>query len=321
MSDLYSVLGIPRSASSDDIKRAYRDLAKKHHPDKGGDTNKFVEIQNAYEVLSDDNKKRHYDQTGSAEPNPFGGFSFNPFDFINGQPPRQRKLEDTIHNIDISMNEAYTGITKNLNIHNISRCDCVTQCSRCQGSGIIKIIQSFGPIRMVAGQQSCDICERRGYLFQTTCTKCNKGQIENTINIKLTIPPGARSNEQVRLENKGRQPFQSEILPGDLVFVVNVKEHPIFKRRDDDLIYSSELSLCEMICGTDIKIPHFRHDVIVNTTNFGVLRENKEYVIGGLGFPKSDGTCGNLILIFSFSELGPISQEDKEQLEKILEKY
>jgi hypothetical protein len=75
-----------------------------------------------------------------------------------------------------------------------------------------------------------------------------------------------------------------------------------------------------MICGTDVKIPHFRHDVIVNT-NFGVLRENKEYVIGGLGFPKSDGTCGNLILIFSFSELGPISQEDKEQLEKILEKY
>ena len=134
---LYEKLGVSKEASKDDIKKAFRKLSLEHHPDKGGDEEKFKEISNAYDVLSDDDKRKNYDMTGSETQQQFNPFqqAFNPFEFMFNQRTRRqeamRKLDDTVYNIEIPLEEVFFGKTRKMMVTTNIKCSCCSICSKC----------------------------------------------------------------------------------------------------------------------------------------------------------------------------------------------
>jgi DnaJ-class molecular chaperone len=319
---LYEKLGISKDASKDDIKKAFRKLAVTHHPDKGGNEEKFKEISHAYEVLTDDEKKRHYDLTGSEEPhqqfNPFqqGGFSFQggfPFEFMfRGQQPRReepvKKLEDTIHTIDISLKDVFFGKTKIMVVTTLTKCDCNSCCGKCNGNGRIRIVKQFGPM-IQSMETQCDMCVGKGYIIKG-CDKCSStGQIKTKEQYSVVIPIGAIDGHEKRIVGKGQQPFKQTEIAGDLVFKIKVLNDAVFKRRGNELIYESKISFIDSICGCDIIIPHFEAELTINTSIFGIIKEGKEYVIKSKGINEA-----NLILIFKVDEYTSLLSEEKRNL-------
>jgi DnaJ-class molecular chaperone len=329
---LYDKLGVNRESSKDEIKKAFRKLAIEHHPDKGGNEEKFKDISHAYEILSDDDKRKRYDLTGSdsdqPQANPFqaGGFSFqfggNPFDFMfnnfnnMNRPTREEpihKLEDTIHTVNISLKDAYFGISKNLSVTTIKKCVCSNVCSRCNGMCKIKIMRQIGPMRQIM-ESPCDVCFGKGININKTCEECKgSGQIKEKETFNLIIPENAISGLERRITGKGKQPFKKTEIAGDLVFKINVLDDPIFKRRGNDFIFETTISFIDSICGCEIKIPHFESEFIINTKDIGIVYEGAEYI----------STCekirNKVILKFNIEKLNKIlSDENREKIKQAL---
>lgn len=329
---LYDKLNVSRDASKQEITKAYRKLSLDHHPDRpNGNEEKFKDISHAYEILSDDEKRERYDLTGSdseqPQANPFqaGGFSFNfgggnPFDFMfnnmHSNRPREepiRKLEDTIHTVNISLKDAYFGITKNLAVTTIKKCVCSNTCNRCNGSCKIKIMRQLGPMIQVF-ETPCDVCFGKGVNVVKTCEECKgSGQIKEKETFNLIIPENAVSGLERRISGKGQQPFKKTEIAGDLVFKINVLDDPNFKRRGNDFIYETNISFIDSICGCEIKIPHFEKEIIVNINNLGIVYENIEYII------KDETIKNKIILTFKIEKLNKIlSDEIRNKIKDLL---
>ncbi len=314
---LYEKLGVSKEASKDDIKKAFRKLSLEHHPDRGGDQEKFKEISNAYETLSDDDKRKNYDMVGdnTTNFNPFPqGF---PFDFMfNHQRHRRqeamRKLDDTVYNIEVPLEEIYFGKTRKMLVTTNIKCNCCSQCSKCNGNGKVTIVRQFGPM-IQSMEVVCDECKTKGYIVKG-CDTCNKeGTIKNKEYYEVNIPIGCIDGYEKRIVGKGQQPFKQSEIPGDLVFRIKVLEHPDFKRRGNDLLYETKISFVDSICGCEIKIPHFDGEFKLNfVSDFGVIKEGKEYIIQNHGIKG-----GNLILTFKVEEY--TKNLDKEKRDKIRE--
>ncbi|KAI4453819.1 dnaj 1 mitochondrial-related [Holotrichia oblita] len=287
--DYYEVLGLSKGADEDSVKKAYRTLAKKYHPDMNpGDAeaeHKFKEINEAYAVLSDPDKKTKYDQYGHAAFDPsqggfggFGGFDFNDgFDisdifssFFGGGGSSSRRNgpirgEDINVRITLTFEEAVFGTKKEITYSRVERCDecsgsgaakgtTAETCSVCSGTGQVKV-QQRTPLGIMQSVKTCDSCRGRGKIIQTPCSKC-KGSSQMRIQKKLdvTIPVGIDDGQRVALRGEGNHGVNGGS-SGDLLITVMVKQHAIFERDGYDLYCEVPITFAEAALGADINIP------------------------------------------------------------------
>lgn len=300
---MYDVLGISKDASPEEIKKAYRKLAREHHPDKGGDPEKFKKVQEAYETLSDPQKRQNFDQFGSAEgPQGFPGGGM-PTDFFaqmfgggfggfGGQRgPVKRSNFD--HEIRISMEESYRGATRNLRIGLEKTCfTCKKKCSNCQGRGQIQ--HHMGPMVF---NQPCTMCNGDGGVSRG-CNECQGGRKKELLNLELKIPAGVMDGATMIGHGLGEQPRNPGENPGDIVFHIKVTDHPELMRQGLDLIWSTKISFEDSVNGKKIKIPHFDGSIEVDTADWGVLDPREDYIIPFKGF-KMDDKVGRLRVSFN----------------------
>ncbi|MBQ3866262.1 MAG: molecular chaperone DnaJ [Clostridia bacterium] len=291
--DYYEVLELQKGASEDEIKKAYRRLAKKYHPDMNpGDASaevKFKEVNEAYSVLSDPEKKGRYDQFGFAGVDPsygagqggagFGGFSgFGGMDFdvgdifssfFGGSSAARRngpvRGEDVMTRLVISFEEAAFGCKKTISFPRTETCSACggsgaekgtrpENCSRCGGTGTIRI-QQRTMLGMMQTQRPCDVCGGAGTIIKTPCKTCRGAGVERKQKkFDANIPAGIGEGERIMLRgqgNAGRRGGQN----GDLIVEINIRPHPVFERRGYDIYCEVPISFTEAALGGEIRIP------------------------------------------------------------------
>lgn len=351
--DYYEVLGVNKSASEQEIKSAFRKLAKKYHPDVNKEpdaADKFKEAQEAYAVLSDESKRRQYDQFGHAAftngPNGgAGGFDFSGFDFSDifsdifgdsgfgfnfgggrGNSTRPRKGHDTIIRYDLTFEEAVFGCKKTINIDVSTDCDkCnghggtgVERCSKCHGSGTIAIEQNslFGTIMT---RTTCPSCKGRGETYKTECSKCHgSGKYRKNTDIELKIPAGIDTGNQLRVSGKGEAGINGGP-NGDLYVEFYVKKHEIFIRDGNDIYLELPLTISEAALGCKKDIPTLTGKGTIKVP--AGTQTNDKQVIRGKGIASINSFMkGNMYVIFKVVIPDKLSREQKklfEQLAKI----
>lgn len=285
MRDPYEVLGIDKNVSPDEIKKAYRKLAKKYHPDLNPDdenaTQKFQEINEAYEILSDPEKKRQYDTYGSAafDGNQGGGFSsdFGGFDIFGDlfgdifsqsstrQRKRPRKGADIQQVLNISFKEACFGVSKQIQVRREVECETCHgtgakdeskkhTCDKCHGTGVINNV-SQTPFGTVSRQTTCDKCHGDGEIIEEKCDVCHgQGKVYKNEKIKVDIPSGVEDESVMRILGKGHKGENGGGY-GDLYLILKVEDHEIFKRDGLDIYYEMPISFTTAALGGNIEIP------------------------------------------------------------------
>jgi molecular chaperone DnaJ len=286
--DFYEVLGVPKNASDEEIKKAYRKLAMKHHPDRNqGDSaktaeEKFKEAKEAYEMLSDPQKKAAYDQYGHAGVDPnmrggpgaegFGGFSEAFGDIFGdifggqrgggGRGGRQvYRGNDLSYAMEISLEEAAQGKEAQIRIPTWDNCDTcsgtgakpgtsVKTCPSCQGSGSVQMRQGFFSV-----QQTCPHCHGSGKIIPEPCTTCNgQGKLKKHKTLEVKIPAGIDDGMRIRSAGNG-EPGTNGGPPGDLYIEIRLKKHDIFERDGDDLHCQVPISFTTAALGGEIEVP------------------------------------------------------------------
>lgn len=300
MSDYYDVLGVSKSATDEEIKTAYRKLAKRHHPDKGGDKNKFQEIQKAYETLSDPNKKGDYNNSFSQQP--FSDiFHFEHSFFKYHNKPNIIKKNDHIYNCHITLKDVHTGINKKFKVQRKKICNnCKKICQQCNGNGKIIFNQQLGPfIQRI--EHHCSSCNSTGISKDTaTCNICNNTKFILEENIfDVDIKKCVESGTEITFPEWGEQPTRNNETPGSFIIKIIVDEHPEFKRNGLNLIWRTSISLRDSIIGKTIVIPHFINPIELNTKGFGIINPNKEYILYNKGLIDEKGNYGNIHLQFN----------------------
>ena len=314
MSDnYYDILGVSKDASEDEIKKAYRKLALKTHPDKnGGDDTEFKKINLAYETLSNPDKRSAYDNPNEI-PNMGGMHGFAGGDIfeqlfrgmggmninvnINGQGRGPAKRQTHVHKINISLKDVHVGLTKTLKLKINKVCfECQVECNACNGTGVIRRMQQMGPfIQQV--QNQCGNCSSTGNIKKNNmnCVNCNgtnSKQEEHTI--KVDIPKNVENGYQVIFKDLGEQVQKRSEEAGDLIVQIIIEDDPYFKREGNNLIYHTKLALSETFLGKEIIVPHFDEHIRMNTNIFGIINPNKRYHLKGKGL----GGNGDLIFVF-----------------------
>jgi molecular chaperone DnaJ len=322
MTDYYKTLNVNKDATFEEIKNSYKQLAKQNHPDKGGSTEKFQEIQTAYETLSDQNKRNEYDNRnnpqfqqqhfqqhfqqnfpGNININGFGGFPFNFFN-VNQNQNQTVKKNDEIYNFVITLKDVYFGSKKNFQIKRKYNCEnCNLACGNCNGLGFDKNNQriQLGPFFHIQNQV-CSQCNGSGLTRIQICVQCNNSGIKiKEKNFDLFIPKGVESGKRYTYETWGEQASKKHELPGDFIIVINIEDNQFFKRNGLDLIYHTNISLKYSIIGKEITIPYFDEDIVFNTKKISIIDPKKEYVIQNKGLRNELGNVGNLILKFKIN--------------------
>ncbi len=280
--DYYEVLGVSKSASERDIKKAYKKLAMKYHPDRTqgdkGMEEKFKEIQEAVEVLTDDQKRAAYDQYGhdafdqarggygGAGGADFGDIFGDVFGDIfgggrGGGRQRARGGSDLRYNLDLSLEEAVRGKEIEIQVPTLVSCDTCDgsgakpgtspkTCSTCHGSGQVQMRQGF-----FAVQQTCPTCGGKGKVITDPCGDCHgRGRKEKTKTLSVKIPAGVDTGDRIRLSGEG-EAGEMGAPPGDLYVQVNVREHKIFQRDGNNLYCEVPLSFTTAALGGEIQVP------------------------------------------------------------------
>ncbi|KAF7990282.1 hypothetical protein HCN44_000087 [Aphidius gifuensis] len=272
----YDLLGVKPDCTQDELKKAYRKLALRYHPDKNPDEGeRFKQISQAYEVLSDPEKKNIYDRGGeqalkegglnSGFSSPmdlfdvlFGGGGGNPFG-----PSARRKNnrgKDVVHQLSVSLEELYKGTTRKLALQKNVICDkceghggkkgAAEQCSNCHGSGICVQIQQLGPGMVQQIHSSCSHCKGQGTRFnqRDRCKNCNgKKTIRDRKILEVHIDKGMTDGQKIVFNGEGDQ--EPDLEPGNIMIILDEKEHPVFKRHGHHLVMPMTLTLVEALCG------------------------------------------------------------------------
>jgi DnaJ-class molecular chaperone len=249
----YDYLNISRDASHADIKKAFKKLAVEHHPDKGGDTEVFKNISQAYEVLSDPEKRQLYDMSGGDEnfterqPSANPGMSFN--DIFNGIFKNVGKKRNSHITIELTLEEVYNGCTKKLKLELEKSCgQCSKVCKTCIGSGMEQMKIQLGPFMQIINQP-CNKCNGRGTFRDSVgCLDCNgTSKIIEKVDTSIDIPPGITEKHNIVKQGFGEQPTSNMEKPGDLVINFKYKPHPIFEVNDGNLIYKLDTRDFQML--------------------------------------------------------------------------
>mmetsp|Transcript_21189 Transcript_21189/g.66551 ORF Transcript_21189/g.66551 Transcript_21189/m.66551 type:complete len:417 (-) Transcript_21189:70-1320(-) len=292
-SALYEILGVSKSASASEIKKAFRKLALKKHPDKGGDPEEFKKLQAAYEVLGDDEKRKKYDKYGleglEDGDMPEGGSDIFDMFFGGGRRRRgggggRRKAEDTVYPLKVSLEDLYNGKTAKLAItRNVMKGE-PRKCATCRGQGVVIQMRQIGPGMVQQLQARCGECVGG---FKVTMKK------ERQV-LEVNVDKGATHNTKLRFGGMGNESPNAE--PGDVVFVLQQKEHATFKRKGADLLIQKDVSLVEALCGLKFVIKQLDgRSLLVQSKPGQIIRPEVSagvpYVmcVDGEGMPK----CGN----------------------------
>lgn len=282
----YDILEISKNATDEEIKQSYRSLAKQHHPDKkGGNKEKFQKIQEAYDVLSDKQKKQDYDN--KTPENIFNNFSSG-FSFFNNFTnffSQKIKKNDHIHKYSINLENVYFGIKKQFNLKKSNECDsCKKKCQTCYGLGRIQQKIQVAPNIIQAIQHPCKICNTTGKIRNLQCDKCNStGFITEEKRIEIDIPKGVENGKKFIFEGWGEQATNSNEISGDFIIEIHIQEHPTLKRHGLDLIHNERITLKESIIGKNISIPYFKSIIHLNTKSFGIIDPNSNYGLDDRG--------------------------------------
>lgn len=287
--DYYQVLGVDRDASDSEIKKAYRKLVMVHHPDKGGDAEKFKEIGHAYEVLTDPQRRANYDQFGSDEPRMGGPDEediSNIFSqmFSGGFQRQHTPQRDRQHVVHITLDQVYTGVTKTLKVPVVTPCpECQVKCAQCNGQGMINQMAHMGFMTQMFARP-CEQCDGQG-VMRKGCTGCDyKKKTSDVKTITVNIARGIHHGETRKIHGLGEQARSNKERTGDLIIVIQVVPHPKFERRNNNLRYVMTITFDESVNGLDISIPHFGGPIEFNTKKkFGILDPRRDYVIKGKG--------------------------------------
>lgn len=321
---LYDILEVSPDADPSTIKKAYRTLAKKYHPDKnGGDGEKFKEIDAAYKVLSDENLREMYDTTGSVDASgtdvdmdilsqlfgglggfgsPFGGM-FGGF----GIPKQRNVTPDVVHEISLPLESFYSGRKKTISVKRNTICqDCggkggssTEVCTKCRGQGAILVQQQNGPFIMQS-QQRCPSCEGKGKIVpkDKACKSCGaKCYLAVKSNVELVVPPGAPNGHVITIPNMADE--YVGMSTGSLHIVVKEKKHENYTRHGDSLLTQVTVDLATALVGGNVQFKHLDgQDVEMKLEKGHVISTGDQKTITGRGMPvmNRDGEFGDLVV-------------------------
>ncbi|MCD6459624.1 molecular chaperone DnaJ [bacterium] len=354
--DYYEVLGVDKSASDADIKRAYRKLAVKYHPDKNpGDKQaeaKFKEAAEAYEILSDKEKRKRYDQFGhQGVDSQFGqaGFQWSDFshfsdfedilgdmfgggifgDMFGARRSSRRSRggipgNDLQYNLQISFLEAAKGCVKEISFKKPAKCpDCngegvapgksKTTCPQCGGAGQVRYSQGFFAIN-----RTCDKCHGTGKIITDPCRKCGGiGRISKNVRVSVTIPAGIENGVKIRINGQGEDGIQGGP-PGNLYVAIRVKPHEFFKRQGNDIICEVPVNFPKAALGGEVEVPtldgKIKLKIPAGTQSGKIFRIKKK------GLPDLRGySHGNLNIRVVVETPTKLSSEQKQLLQKFAE--
>jgi len=356
MKDYYKILGISKKATASAIKKAYYSLARKHHPDKGGDEAKFKEINEAYQVLSNKNKRSQYDNYGRTfdgmgqggrntqwnwgggegfDANAqgfdlgdilgeiFGGRGENPF----SQKKDFRKGKDLELRIDLSLEDVLKGKEKEVVIEKIitcSRCNGVggepgtkvKECFSCGGTGRVQRIRKT-MLGTFTEMAVCPECQGEGYRPEKPCNVCKgKGRIKGKEKIRIVIPAGVDTNQVIKIKGKGDAGIKGGT-SGDLYVIFSVRKHPVFERRGDDLFVSKNISFSQAVLGDEIQIKTLGGGNILLEIPKGI-ESGKILRMSKRGLPHFGGRGeGSLFVKLLIKTPQKLNRKQKELLEKL----
>ena len=369
--DYYELLGVSKTATDDELKKAYRKLAKKYHPDANQDNKaeaeaKFKEVNEAYETLSDPQKRRMYDQFGTADPQGFGGaggpFGGGPFgngyysytssgfdgfsDFgdlgdifssifggggrtggTRQQTRGPRKGADLNLNLEITFEEAFLGVEKEITISRPETCNTchgsgakpgttVSKCSICNGTGTVREVKTT-----ILGQmqttRTCTNCHGTGEVIKEVCENCKgKGTIRKQAKIKVKIPAGIDDNQTVVLRGEG-EPGEKGGPKGDLYITIRVRKSNVFTRQGSNVMCEVPITITQATLGADLKIPMV--DGTTETINIPEgTQTGTKFTIREKGFQSLNSTGrGNFVFTVVVQTPKKLSKEQRDLLEKL----
>ncbi len=344
--DYYEILGLPRNASDEQIKRAFRKLAMEYHPDRNnsaGADEKFKEINEAYEVLSDSQKRSYYDRYGRIPGDGGQGMGFDTFEFgglgdifeafFGGAGPTAqrrspRKGSDLVARVSLTFEEAYSGINREIEINRVQLCSVCKgvgskpgtnpeKCPECNGSGQVRRSQQsiFGRFVQTS---TCPACGGQGTIIITPCPHC-KGQGREKVRHKLSIsiPPGVDEESQMRLGHEGEAGYYGGS-PGDLYIRFEIKPHKFFLRKRSDIIMALPLNVAQAALGCSMEIPtmdgNFTLKIPAGTQHGKVFR------IKDKGFQKVNSRSrGDQLVIVKLLTPDKLDQRQQKLFEELLE--
>lgn len=338
--DYYTILGVERSASQEEIKKAYRKIAFENHPDKNPNNKeaelRFKEASEAYDILRDPTKREHYDRYGTAD-NMGSGFAsaediFSHFGDIFGSifggfggmnPNAPQRGADLRYNLSITLEQAFTGDTVSIKIPTTERCSecngsgCAkggkrTSCSYCNGSG--QVVQKQGFFRV---STPCVACRGTGETIDKPCPKCKATGVTETVKtLSLTIPKGVETGVRLRMEGEGE--LGTNNAPnGDLYVILSVKQDARYMRKEEDLLVIESISFVEAILGGKrmIQTLHGEKEIVIARGT----QNDDTFIVKGGGMPllRNPEKYGNLIVQYKVDIPKSISAEQ----EKLLQQY
>lgn len=318
--DYYKILSVERGASKEEIKKAYKKLAKTYHPDinkEPGAQEKFKEINEAAAVLGDDEKRRNYDQFGTADFGGAGGFDYSDFmrgaDFSfdfgdifdmffgGGGRPRSRagpqRGSDLLFDLEITLEEVAFGKKGMITVPRMERCDgCqgtgaesssdIETCKDCHGHGVVRETRRT-PFGVFSTQGHCRTCGGDGKIVKQPCNLCEgSGVVQKTRKLTVNIPPGVEEGMRVRLAGEG-EAGEKGGQAGDLYVRVHVKAHEMFERHDNDIYTEIPISFTQVVFGADIEVP-----TLQSTAKMKILagtQTNTIFKLRGKGIPSVQG--------------------------------
>ncbi|MBA4695201.1 MAG: molecular chaperone DnaJ [Candidatus Poseidoniales archaeon] len=348
--DYYEVLGVSKDSDEKELKKAFRSLARKYHPDKNDAPDadeKFKEIQEAYAVLSDSEKRRNYDRFGHNSPggSPFGpggfqGFNINLDDILGGdffssffgggrRRSAQSQGNDILVRHEISLKSVLNGGKDEIELDLPVTCqDCegtgakdgvTSQCTDCDGAGQVRVRQQIGPF-VQDSIRACQQCGGSGRKFTSKCKSCSGDGLRSESQVlRFDIPIGAQDGTRLRMRGKGQPAPHGKGISGDLFIELIIEEHPWFERNGMDLIMSLPLGYSDLALGATIKIPHIDDKDLTIKVPAGT-NSGDTITIHSRGVPSSRGIGrGDVVVLCKLHMPKKFDKSVKKSLEEIRE--
>ncbi|MGM9551607.1 MAG: molecular chaperone DnaJ [Clostridia bacterium] len=352
--DYYEVLGVDKNASADEIKKAYRKLAKQYHPDLNKDNpeaaEKFKEVGEAYSVLSDSDKKARYDQFGHAGVDGsaggtggfdgfdmgdmgdiFGSFFGGGFGGFGGGSSRKnapQKGRDIRAHIDLTFEEAAFGCKKDVRVSRLENCSACggsgakegthpETCTRCNGRGQIRSVQNT-PFGQMQTNTTCPECRGKGQVIRERCTVCQgTGKSRLSDKITINIPQGVNDSQSVRVRGKG-DAGENGGPNGDLYVTINIKRHPIFERDDYDVYINVPISFVQATLGCDLEVPTLDGKKTQNIPEG--TQTGTKFKMRGVGIPYPNGSGrGDMYITVNVETPKNLTPKQRDALMKFAE--
>lgn len=321
--EYYNLLGVSREADDQEIKKAFRKKAMKEHPDRGGDAEKFKKISEAYEVLIDSEKRELYNQYGKegVEHAGRGGGGGHPAEdifgsiFGNRQPSGPKKGETIAKALEVSLADVYNGRTFKKKIERKlfeKKLNKPLKCPHCNGVGRIKKMRQIGPGMLQQFEVPCEHCGGHGYNVDV------KIEIKE---LEVQVDKGMKHDQKIKFKGEGHHVPEGEA--GDVIYVVQVKEHPVFERKGPHLFMKKTIILKDALCGVEFIVEHLDgRFLVVKTGEKEVIKPDMMKIVEGEGMPLRGNPYqkGNLIIQFSveFPETGYFDEKKMRVLEEVL---